>query len=108
MLAGFYDGVKLDFFAGGQARLILARGLERKHEGERPVGRERFEVTPADQIFVFAGPRGFLILRVADDSSSAEFSDGDVLHSTGWRGDQDDLSFYIFAVVVGFLCSVAD
>ena len=61
MLAGFYGGVELDFFAGGEAGLIFARGFERKHEGESFVGekdsrwpqRIRFSSSPDHADFWF-------------------------------------------------------
>ena len=47
-------------------------------------------------------------MSVADDSGGAEFADGDILHCARLRGDEDDLSFYVLAGVVGFFGAVAD
>ena len=63
---------------------------------------------PADQVLVFARPRGFLVLRVADDSGGAEFANGEILHRAGLRGNQYDFSFYLFTGVVALLRAVTD
>src|SRR5439155_9468055 len=67
MLSRFDYRAQLDLLALAEAFTQRACSFQRNHEAEGLVRRESFEVAPADQIFVFARPSGFLVLRVADD-----------------------------------------
>jgi hypothetical protein len=40
-------------------------------------GKRRVEVSPAHKIFIFAPPRGALVLRVTDDACDAEAFNGE-------------------------------
>ena len=49
-------------------------------------------MSPANQVLILAAPGGFLILRVADNSGRAEFSDRQILDRAGLRADQTRFS----------------
>ena len=81
--------------------------FQRNHKRKGFVRRKRLQMSPPNQILIFAPPRRLLILRIAHNPRGPKFPHRQVLHRSRLRARQHNSPLHIFPSIIALVGPLA-